>query len=187
MFLAGSPAMDTYESTFDDALEVARALLGGSDGAADLCEANDLVSQALSIRPRDPQAWTVKAQVLSALGDDTAALAAIEMATRCDTHQAESHYWRAAILADLECWCDALQAIDDAFRAVEIEDEWLVEDIFYDKATILQRLGRHDDATAILRAGLERCPDSPLLQASAMALQRESARSRFTVLDGGRR
>jgi ABC-2 type transport system ATP-binding protein len=67
---------------FDDCMEMARALLGGYEGAGDLWEANDHVNRALRCRPLEPEAWILKSQILSSLDDDLAALAASEMAVK---------------------------------------------------------------------------------------------------------
>jgi tetratricopeptide (TPR) repeat protein len=179
--------MDTYESKFEDALETARALLGGNDDVADLWEANDLVNHAISLRPGDAEAWMVKCQILSALEDDTAALAAIEMAARRAPKRAEVHYWRAAVLSDLERYGDALRAVDRAFRSLCPADDWLLEDLYYEKASALDALGRSAEALALFEKGLERCPTSSLLRSGVEPLRRERARALFTVLDGGRR
>src|SRR5581483_3442283 len=73
-------ALQTDE--FDDCLEMARALLGGYEGAGDLWEANEHVNRALRARPNEPEAWILKSQILSSLDDDPAALAAAEMAVK---------------------------------------------------------------------------------------------------------
>ena len=179
--------MNTYESEFEDALEMARALLGGNEDSGDLWEANDLVNHALSLRPSDGDAWILKCQILSALEDDTAALAAIEMAVRRQPRRAEAHYWRAAVLGDLQRFDEALKAIDRGFRCLQPDEDWLLEDLYYEKAALLDAMGRRDEALATYETGLERCPESNLLRAGLEPLRRENARQRFTVLEGGRR
>lgn len=179
-------SMDTYESEFEDAVEMARALLGSNEDSGELWEANDLVNHAISLRPSDPEAWMLKAQIMSALEDDTAALASIEMAVRRAPRRAEVQYWRAAILADLERYGEALKAVERAFRHVGQDDDWLVEDLYYEKAAILDAIGRQDEALATFEAGLRQCPDSTLLRAALEPLKREQARARFTVLPGGK-
>jgi tetratricopeptide (TPR) repeat protein len=179
--------MNTYESEFEDALEMARALLGGNEDASDLWEANELVNHAISLRPADTDAWILKCQILSALEDDTAALAAIEMAVRRSPRRAEAHYWRAAVLGDLQRYDEALKSIERGFRHVSGDEEWLLEDLYYEKAAVLDAIGRRDEALATYEAGLRRCPDSSLLRAAIEPLRRENVRSRFTVLEGGRR
>ena len=178
--------MHTYESEFEDALEMARALLGGSEDNSDLWEANDLANHALALRPGDPEAWMLKAQIMSALEDDTAALASIEMAVRRAPRRSETHYWKAAVLADLQRFPEALRAIDRAFQNLRPDDEWLVEDLYYEKASILDAIGRQDEAVATYEAGIARCPNSHLLASALEPLRREKARARFTVLQGGR-
>jgi len=172
---------------FDDSMEMARALLGGYEGAGDLWEANDYVNRALKLRPMEPEAWILKSQVLSSLDDDIAALAAAEMAVRRAPRTSEAHYVRAAVLADLERYHDALKACERAFRHVSPEDDWLLEDLYYEKAAILDALDRADEAMACFETGLKRCPESSLLKAGLEPLRRERVRRTFTVLPGGRR
>lgn len=176
--------MQLYEDDFDDVLEAARSLLSAED-EVDLWEANDLVNRAVAIRPDDPDAWIVKAQVMSALEDDVAALAAIEVALARDPRGSEAHYWRAAILSDLERFEEALRSVERAFRHLGAEDDWLIEDLFCEKASCLEALGRSDEALATYHAGLRRCPDSTLLLAGLAPLKRQQLRASFKVLKGG--
>jgi tetratricopeptide (TPR) repeat protein len=177
--------MDSQESNYQDVLEMARALLSGNEDPADLWEANDLVSRALRMRPVDAEAWILKAQILSALDDDTAALAAAEMALRRAPKNTEVHYWRATILADLERYADALRSIDRAFRCLTDEDDWLVEDLYCEKAMVLEAAGRSDEALVTYRTGLSRCPESQLLAAAIEPVRRENLRATLKVLPGG--
>ena len=170
---------------FEDSLEMARALLGGNESASDLWEANDFVNRALRIRPTDPEAWMLKCQIMSALEDDAAALACAEMALRRAPRLAEAHYWRAAVLADMERYSSALKAIERAFRSLGEHDDWLLEDLYYEKAALLDAIGRQDEALAVYEAGLKRCPDSQLLKAGLEPLRRERVRRTFKVLPGG--
>lgn len=178
---------EPYEDEFEDALEMARALLGGTDDSADLWEANDLVNRALRIRPSDPEAWILKCQILSALDDDTAALAAVEMAIRRAPKLAEAHYWRTAVLSDLERYDEALKSVERAFRYLGPEDDWLLEDLYCEKAMILDAIGRQDEAMATYEAGLKRCPESSILKAGLAPLRRERTRATFKVIPGGLR
>jgi tetratricopeptide (TPR) repeat protein len=178
--------METYENEFEDVIEMARALLGGNEDSADLWESNDLVNRALAIRPNDPEAWILKCQILSALDDDTAALAAVEMAVRRAPKMAEGHYWRAAVLSDLERYTEALKAVERAFRYLGNEEDWLLEDLYCEKAMILDAIGRQDEALATYEAGLKRCPESTILKAGLAPLRRERIRSQFKVIPGGR-
>ena len=174
-----------YED-FDDYLEMARALLGGYESVSDLWEANDHVNLALRLRPNDISAWILKSQILSSLEDDPAALAAAEMAVRRAPRSAEAHYVRAAVLADMERYADAIKGIERAFRHLGRDDEWLLEDLYYEKASILDALDRADEAMATFEAGLRRCPESALLRAGLEPLRRERMRRAFKVIDGGR-
>ena len=171
---------------FEDSLEMARALLGGNEGASDLWEANEYVNRALRLRPADSEAWMLKCQIMSALEDDPAALASAEMALRRAPRSAEAHYWRAAVLADMERYADALKAIERAFRYMGKDDEWLLEDLYYEKAAVLDAIGRQDEALATYEAGLKRCPDSQILKAGLEPLRREKTRRMFKVIPGGR-
>jgi tetratricopeptide (TPR) repeat protein len=179
--------METYENEFEDVLTVSRNLLAQNETMGDLWEANDLVNRALRIRPTSPEAWILKCQVMSALDDDTAALAAIEMAVRRAPKLAEAHYWRSAVLSDLERYRDALKSIERAFRYLTDEDDWLVEDLYCEKAMVLDAIGRREEALATFEAGLARCPGSSLLRAGLEPLARERRRAAFKVIDGGRR
>lgn len=176
-----------HQDEFDDCIEMARTLLGGSESAADLWEANDYINRALRLRPSDPEAWILKSQILSSLEDDPAALAASEMAVRRAPRTAEAHYVHAAVLADMARYHDALKAIERAFRHSHGDDDWLLEDLYYEKAAILDSLNRADEAVATFEAGLRRCPDSALLRSGLEPLRRERVRRSFRVLDGGRR
>ena len=170
---------------FDDYLEMARSLLGGYETTGDLWEANEYVNLALLMRPTDPGAWILKSQILSSLEDDPAALAAAEMALRKAPKSAEANYVRAAVLADMERYQHALRGIERAFRCLGKGDEWLLEDLYYEKAAILDALDRPDDAVAAFEAGIRRCPDSGLLRSGLEPLQRERMRRTFKVIDGG--
>ena len=171
---------------FDEHLEISRALLGSYESVSDLWEANDHVNVALRLRPNDLGAWILKSQILSSLEDDPAALASAEMAVRRAPRNAEAQYVRAAVLADMERYPEALKSIERSFRHLSREDEWLVEDLYYEKAAILDALDRSEEALATFEAGLRRCPESTLLLAGLEPLRRERMRRNFKVIDGGR-
>ncbi len=166
-------------------LEVARDLLGAGDDPRALAEANLAVTRALTIKLEDPRAWLVKCQVLSAQGDDPAALAAAEMALRRAPRLAEAHYWRAAILGDIGHYREGLRAVDRAFTHLRDDDGWLVEDLYYEKATMLEALGERDAARATYEAGLARCPTSTLLRAGLEPLSAPRRTAVLKVLRGG--
>jgi len=170
---------------FDECLERARDLLGASDDPAALSEAAGSVDRALAQRPDDVGAWLVKCQILSAQGDDVAALACCEMAVRRAPRMAEAHYWRAAVLGDLGRYEDGLRALDRAFRNLGGEDLWMLEDLYYEKATMFEALGNRDAAVAAFESGLERCPGSAILRAGLEPLTRARVRSTFKVIRGG--
>jgi tetratricopeptide (TPR) repeat protein len=171
---------------YEDHMEMARSLLGGYESVSDLWEANDHVNAALCMRPNDLSAWILKSQILSSLEDDPAALAAAEMAVRRAPRSSEAHYVRAAVLADMERYADALRGIERSFRHMGREDDWLLEDLYYEKAAILDALDRADEAVATFEAGLKRCPGSALLRSGLEPLRRERMRRKFKIIDGGR-
>jgi tetratricopeptide (TPR) repeat protein len=100
---------------------------------------------------------------------------------------AEAHYVRAAVLADLERYAEALKAVERAFRHMGAEDDWLLEDLYYEKAAILDALDRAEEAMATFEAGLKRCPESSLLKAGLEPRRRERMSRAFKVIPGGRR
>jgi tetratricopeptide (TPR) repeat protein len=173
-----------YESEFDRLLDRARELLGAADDAV-LGEAHTAVNQALTLCPNSVDGWLVKCQVASATGDDIAALAAAEMAIHRAPERAECLYWRGAVLGDLGRHREALRAIEAAFRVITDADRWMLEDLFYEKATILEALGLHDAAVATCEDGLRSCPGSPLLRAALIPAERARVRSSLKVLRGG--
>ena len=173
-----------YESELERLLEQARELLGAGDDTL-LVEANTTVNAALQLSPECVEAWLLKCQVASAQGDDLAALAAVEMALRRSPHRAEAMYWRGAILGDLGRHREALRCIEGAMRVLGDADHWLLEDLYYEKVTILDSLGLHDAAVAACEAGLDRCPGSPLLRAALAPVERARVKSTLRVLRGG--
>jgi len=173
-----------YDTEFDRLLDRARELLGNGDDSQ-IGDANIAVNQALVLRPDSVDGWLVKCQVASANGDDIAALAAAEMAHARAPDRAETLYWRGAVLGDLGRHREALRAIETALRVITDDDHWLLEDLFYEKVTILDALGLHDAAVATCEAGLERCPGSALLRAALAPAERARVRSSLKVLRGG--
>lgn len=156
-----SSEVASHEATaVESLLERARELLT-EDGA--LASANAIVNQALALRPDSATAWIVKCQIASAQGDDFSALAAIEMAVRRTPHRAEALYWRGAVLGDLGRNQEALRALDRAFTAVTAEDGWLLDDLYYEKACVLDAMDLRGQARRTLEDGLQRCPSSSLL------------------------
>jgi tetratricopeptide (TPR) repeat protein len=173
-----------YDSEFDRLLDRARELLGAGDDGL-LVEANTAINQALTLRPDSVDGWLVKCQVASATGDDIAALAAAEMAHMRGPSRAETLYWRGAILGDLGRHRESLRSIEAAFRAITIDDHWMLEDLYYEKASILEVLGLHEAAVATCEAGLQQCPGSALLRAALIPAERARLRSTLKVLRGG--
>ncbi len=177
--------METHENEFEDALEHARSLLAANECSDELWDANELVNVALRLRPDDVDAWILKSQILSALEDNIAALAAVEMAVCRCSRSADAHYWRAAILTDLQRYDEALVAVKRAFQLLGPNDDCLIENLYYERATILNALGYRCQAVATLKEGLRRYPDSSLLRAGLEPIEREQIRSMFKVIPGG--
>ena len=177
--------MDDPDDQIAMLLQVARDLLGAGDDARALAEASRAVNQALALRVDVARAWLVKCQVLAAQGDDGGALAAAELAVRRAPKLAEAHYWRGALLGDLGHYRDGLRAIDRAFVHLGPDDGWLLEDLYYEKATMLEAIGERDAARATFEAGLERCPGSTLLQAGIEPLARPRRPAPLKLLRGG--
>jgi tetratricopeptide (TPR) repeat protein len=175
---------EQYDSELERLLDQVRDLLGAGDDVV-LVEANTAVNHALQLHPESVEAWLLKCQVASAAGDDLAALAAVEMALRRAPHRPEGLYWRGAVLGDLGRHREALRAIEAAFRVLGDTDHWLLEDLFYEKVTILDALGLAEAAVAACSAGLERCPGSALLRAALAPAERARVRSALKVLRGG--
>ncbi len=173
-----------YESELERVLDQVRELLGAGDDSV-LTEANTAINHALQLNPDSVEAWLLKCQVASAAGDDYAALAAVEMALKRSPHRAEGLYWRAAVLGDLARHREALRSIEAAFRVLGEADQWLLEDLFFEKVTILDALGLHDAAVAACEAGLDKCPGSALLRAALAPAERARVRSGLKVLRGG--
>ena len=107
------------------------------------------------------------------------------MALHRAPNRAECLYWRGAVLGDLGRHRESLRAIEAAFRALTADDHWLLEDLFYEKATVLEALGLHDAAVATCETGLHRCPGSALLRAALVPAERARVRSSLKVLRGG--
>ena len=174
------------QDEYEDCLEMARSLLGGGESPSELWEANERINRALKMRPEEAEAWVIKAQVLSSLEDEVAGLAAANEALRIAPKSAEAQYMRGALLYDMELYDDALPALDKALQLVLLSDDWLLEEIYYEKAAVLDALDRSDEAVAIFEEGLGRCPDSELLRSGLAPLRRERVRRTFRVIPGGR-
>jgi tetratricopeptide (TPR) repeat protein len=165
-------------------LDQARELLGAGDDAV-LADAVAIVNQALQLQPESVDAWLLKCQIDSALGDDPGALAAVEMALRRAPYRLECLYWRGAVLGDLGRHREALKSIEAALAVLDGDDHWLLEDLYYEKVILLDALGVPDAAVAACKAGLARCPGSALLRAALAPTERTRVRSSLKVLRGG--
>lgn len=179
-------AAPPVEHEHDRWLDQARALLGSADeDDALLADANRAVNQALALCPDSIDAWLLKCQVASATGDDLAALAAVEMAVQRAPNDPEALYWHGAVLGDLGRARDALHAIASALRVLGDDEHWLLEDLFYEQAMLLDGIGRHDEAVAVCALGLTRCPGSALLRTVQAPAERARVKSSLRVLRGG--
>lgn len=179
--------MITAVDEFEECLDLARQLLSGSDETTDLWEASDLCNRALRLRPKDAVAWLVKAQVLLHLDDEAAALAAAEMALRRLPRNPEAHYLHASALSQMGRFDDALRSITRAFQFSNLTDAdpSLVEELYFEKAAILEAMNRSEEAELTLEAGLRQFPESELLKAGLAPLRRERLRKSLRVLPGG--
>lgn len=181
-------------------LDEVRDCLGDGDDAM-LVVANETVNQALRLRPDSVEGWLLKCQIASAIGDDLVALAAVEMALKSGLRSPmasfggplaeligppEALYWRGAVLGDLGRHRDALSSIEAALRSLGDEPHWLLEELFFEKVSLLAALGLHEAALGACAAGLERCPGSALLRGSGPAVgPSEAPRPRLKILRGG--
>jgi tetratricopeptide (TPR) repeat protein len=173
-----------YATELERLLDQARDLLGAGDDTL-LSDANQAVNHALQLTPDCVDAWLLKAQIASATGDDLAALASVEMALHRAPHRAEALYWRGAVLGDLGRHREALRAVEAALRVIGESDHWLLEELMFEKVTVLDALGLHEAAVAACEAGLDRCPGSPLLRAALAPAERARVRGQLKVLRGG--
>lgn len=173
-----------FVSELERLLDQARELLGAGDDAV-LADAVAMVNQALQLSPDSVDAWLLKCQIASALGDDPGALAAVEMALRRAPYRLECLYWRGAVLGDLGRHREALRAIEAALAVLDADTHWLLEELHYEKVILLEALGLHEAAVAACKAGLARCPGSALLRAALAPTERTRVRSSLKVLRGG--
>ena len=171
---------------FEELMEAASSVLATQESMSVVYEANDYVNQALLLRPLDESAWLLKSQVMSSLEDDPSALAAAEMALRRAPRDAEVHYTRAAVLADMERFPEALRAVQRSFRYLDLEDAWLEEDLFFLKGALLDVMGREEEAVAVFEQGLGQHPDSEILKGGLEPLRRERMRRHLRIIDGGK-
>ena len=179
--------MSTLEMEFDELMEAASSLLASPETMNVVYEANDYVNHALLLRPLDESAWLLKSQIMSSLEDDPSALASAEMALRRAPRDAEVHYTRAAVLADMERFAEALRGVQRAFRYLDMEDTWLEEDLYFLKGALLDVMGREEEAVAVFELGLDRHPGSDILKGGLEPLRRERMRRHLRIIDGGKK
>jgi len=89
------------------------------------------------------------------------------------------------VLGDLGRHHEAVRAIEAAFHVLDDDDLWMLEDLYYEKAMLLEALGLHEAAVATCEAGLAKCPGSALLRAALVPAERARLRSSLKVLRGG--
>ncbi|MFT3692000.1 MAG: hypothetical protein QM831_02580 [Kofleriaceae bacterium] len=191
--------MHAYVTELERLLDQVRDLLGDGDDAR-LAEANQIVNQALQLRPDSIDGWLLKCQIASAMGDDLAALAAVEMALQVSARgplasfggpiadligPPEALYWRGAVLGDLGRYREALSSVEAGLRSLGDDPHWLLEELFHEKVMILEALGLPDAAVAACAQGLERCPGSALLRAALAPVERARVKTTLKVLRGG--
>ena len=176
--------MRRIDTEYDRLLERARELLGAGDDEV-LVDANLAVNDALVLRPDSVEGWLLKCQVASATSDDVSALAAVEMAVARAPQRPECQYWRGAVLGDLGRYAESLRAIETAFALLTDEDHWLLEDLYFEKVTVLESLGLHGPAVIACEDGLRVCPGSALLRAALVPAERARVRGSLKVLRGG--
>ena len=80
---------------------------------------------------------------------------------------------------------EALAAIEHGLHTITPDELWLLEDLFLEKAIVLDALGLYDAAVATCEAGLEKCPGSKLLRAALGPAERARVRASLKVLRGG--
>ena len=97
----------------------------------------------------------------------------------------EAYAAAGAVLGDLGQYREALRAIEAGFLALADDEQWLLEDLFYEKVTVLEALGLPEAAVATCEAGLQACPGSALLRAALVPAERARVRSHLKVLRGG--
>ena len=173
-----------HQTEYERLLERTREALGAGEDDQ-LGDANLAVNHALKLRPDSVDGWLLKCQVCSAAGDDVAALAAAEMALSREPARAECLYWHGAVLGDLGQHREALRAIESGFRVLADDEHWLLEDLYYEKVSLLEALGLHEAAVATCEEGLQVCPGSALLRAALAPAERARVRSSLRVLRGG--
>ena len=67
------------------------------------------------------------------------------------------------------------------------EDEWLLEDLYYEKAAILDALDRAEEAMAPSNPGCSAAPSRRCSTPASSRCAASAVRRTFTVLPGGRR
>lgn len=114
-------------------------------------EARLLLEAYVAGAPKDCAGWFWLAEALQGLNDHPHALSCVEEAIRLAPEQ--WHYWgfKADVLGELNRWEDALRACDVAASIGMKEDEYFHSD----RAYILCHLGRHEEALAVVEAGME--------------------------------
>src|SRR5262252_11232573 len=119
-------------------------------------EAHELLSQAIKLRPRSPQALAILVAALLALGRLEEALAASERLIALDPRDLDALYNRAVVLSRLRRFEDALLAFDKVLA----RDGGSVDALF-ERCNMLAALSRFDEAAACYEAVLKKAPAHP--------------------------
>lgn len=141
-------------------------------------EAVQLLEDALSRSPRNPQLWDAKAEVLAAAGDHEGAIAALDkalaLATGSDAMDFQmAHRWRTKANA-----LEALQRYDEAIKAYDQVSRLQPRDDNYGRKALLERLTYQAENVASLRKLVSLAPkDSEHLTEVARRLDQFDERS----------
>jgi predicted O-linked N-acetylglucosamine transferase (SPINDLY family) len=116
-------------------------------------EAHDLLSQAIKLRPRSPQALSIFIAALLAMGRLEEALAACDRLIAIDARSLDALYNRAVVLARLRRLDDALVAFDKVLA----RDRGLVDALF-ERGNVLAALSRFGEAVSSYEVVLDKAP-----------------------------
>lgn len=129
-----------------------------------------LVEKALKAEPEHVEALNLKAEILFVMERDEDAVAMYQRALSLQPHSVEALHGLAEVANEHAAYTEALHWIEQGFQAVpldpypefkENEDyrQRLIAELYNEKATALWRLGRHDEATALLTVDApQACP-----------------------------
>lgn len=130
--------------------------------------AHALTIDALTLAPQEAALWREGSEILSQSEDTEAALAAVDQAILRASGTAEFHHHRANLLARLRRVDEAAAAHERATTLEPGNPDWM-----WKYAQDLVLAGRRDEGLAVLRRGLERFPDAPLLNQLAVRVSKK--------------